>query len=72
MKNKEQAINNIVYQMDRLALFYKENRVKWQQFYDSERSIFSIQKRRDKDVGVLRYKLSLPKNFQEIIGDPSR
>lgn len=34
-----EAVKNIVYQTDRLARYFAQNRVAWQQFYESERVI---------------------------------
>src|SRR2546422_4036304 len=38
MKNIE-SMKNIVYQTDRIARYFAQNRVAWQQFYESERVI---------------------------------
>ena len=39
MKNIKQSKNNIVYKTNQLARYYREERVKWHQFYESERVI---------------------------------
>jgi SAM-dependent methyltransferase len=39
MKKIKQTKNNIAYKTDWLAHYFKENRVKWHQFYESERLI---------------------------------
>lgn len=39
MKKIKQTKNNIAYKTDWLARYFKENRVKWHQFYESERLI---------------------------------
>ncbi len=41
MKSNSQTKKNIIYKTDQLACYYKEKRVKWHQFYESERSIIS-------------------------------
>jgi SAM-dependent methyltransferase len=41
MKKIKQTKNNIAYKTGWLARYFRENRVKWNQFYDSERSIIS-------------------------------
>ncbi len=47
-----EAVKNIVYQTDRLALYFAQNRVAWQQFYESERVIID-QLGLDRDDAIL-------------------
>jgi SAM-dependent methyltransferase len=47
-----EAVKNIVYQTDRLARYFAQNRVAWQQFYESERVIID-QLGLDRDDAIL-------------------
>jgi SAM-dependent methyltransferase len=41
MKNLKQTEDNIVYKTDQLASYYREQRVQWSHFYESEQAIIS-------------------------------